>query len=446
MGVIETMGHKVIQGSNVIYDSTASLFEKTGSRESFKSNMFRELMLRTATMTSVRKGADVLNRMRRTENGIIPATYRNCVEREGESIQQCMKEKAAEAIEEKGLEISANGTVTWKESGESLTPEDFKSEYTHVNEDVVHATAKSLELEEGSYNPCDYELNGVNISSDEVGVKRQTDKRPKKEGVGQPKRVENTVIHVEMANETDNPKFISSSSYTLNSSSVLDAFKMLLGFLCVNGLLDKTLVFFVDGARNLNTTIAAMFGFKNIKIILDWYHLRKKMEETLSRICNNTVYRNEMLQKVMPLLWRGNVDGAIATLKLIDMSMVKNESMLIYIMGYLERVRGTIPNYMLRSALGLRNSSNRGEKANDLIVSNRQKHNGMSWSNVGSSSLASVSAALHNNEADNWIHNGTLSFSLVERITPKRPRRNRRRTDVAYSNVNTKHTKGKCAA
>jgi len=162
------------------------------------------------------------------------------------------------------------------------------------------------------------------------------------------------------------------------------------------------------------------------------------MEETLSRICNNTVYRNEMLQKVMPVLWRGDVDEAMATLKAIDMGMVKNKDSLAYLIGYLERVRDTIPNYMLRAELGLRNSSNRGEKANDLIVSNRQKHNGMSWSDTGSTALASVSAIQYNNELDNWIANGKNSFKLVTRTTPRRAKRNRKRTERAYETGSAK--------
>jgi hypothetical protein len=60
--------------------------------------------------------------------------------------------------------------------------------------------------------------------------------------------------------------------------------------------------------------------------------------------------------------------------------------------------------------LGLRNSSNRGEKANDLIVSDRQKHNGMSWSKSGSVALATVSALVTNREYKRWFQTGTLSF------------------------------------
>ena len=419
-------------GSQIIYDSTESFFEKTGPREAFKSNLFRELMLTFASVMSYRNGADILNRMRRTPNGISEQTLRNCVEREGLAIQSHTDEKTAEAIEAEGFAVGDDGVVTWKESGEKVSQDDFVSNLALIDADVVHAAAKRLKLET-SYNPLDYEAGAVSISSDEVGVKRQTETRPRDEEKAQPKRVENMVLHVEICNVADDPKVASSSSYTLNSPSVTIGFKVLFGFLCLNGLLGKTLVFFADGAKNLNTAIAAMFDFVTIKIILDWYHLRKKMEETLSLICNNRNYRNETLQKIMPVLWRGNVDGAISMLKGIDMNMVKDQSKLNYLVGYLERVRNTIPNYMLRAELGLRNSSNRGEKANDLIVSNRQKHNGMSWSDAGSTALASISAIRYNSELDNWIDNGSLKFEMVMRTTPRRAKRNRKRTETAYT-------------
>ena len=69
---------------------------------------------------------------------------------------------------------------------------------------------------------------------------------------------------------------------------------------------------------------------------------------------------------------------------------------------------------MLRKNLGLRNSSNLGEKANDLVVSSRQKHNGMSWSADGSSALASVCAANANGEIDTWVRCSYLSFIFVQ--------------------------------
>jgi hypothetical protein len=62
--------------------------------------------------------------------------------------------------------------------------------------------------------------------------------------------------------------------------------------------------------------------------------------------------------------------------------------------------------------LGLPNSSNRGEKANDLVVSARQKHNGMSWSKPGSLALAAVTALVRNGEYKRWFQTGTLSFAF----------------------------------
>ena len=72
-----------------------------------------------------------------------------------------------------------------------------------------------------------------------------------------------------------------------------------------------------------------------------------------------------------------------------------------------------IPAYAVRRELGLRNSSNRGEKSNDLIVSERQKHNGMSWSNSGSVALASVTALKKNKEYKTWFQEGELEFELA---------------------------------
>jgi len=63
----------------------------------------------------------------------------------------------------------------------------------------------------------------------------------------------------------------------------------------------------------------------------------------------------------------------------------------------------------------LRNSSNIGEKANDLLVSDRQKHNGMSWSKVGSVALASLTALVKNCEYKKWFETKTIEFKLVLR-------------------------------
>jgi hypothetical protein len=47
-----------------------------------------------------------------------------------------------------------------------------------------------------------------------------------------------------------------------------------------------------------------------------------------------------------------------------------------------------------------------------LVVSDRQKHNGMSWSKPGSVALAAVTALVRNQEYKRWFQAGTLSFSF----------------------------------
>ena len=42
------------------------------------------------------------------------------------------------------------------------------------------------------------------------------------------------------------------------------------------------LVFFIDGARDLQNPIPDMYGWRSCEIILDWFHLEKKCKELLS--------------------------------------------------------------------------------------------------------------------------------------------------------------------
>ncbi|HWS83552.1 MAG TPA: hypothetical protein VN207_04770, partial [Ktedonobacteraceae bacterium] len=73
-----------------------------------------------------------------------------------------------------------------------------------------------------------------------------------------------------------------------------------------------------------------------------------------------------------------------------------------------------IPCYALRKKLGLRTSSNPVEKANDLMVSTRQKHNGMSWSPDGSTCLATLTALRHNDEHMQWLRHRDIPFTFPE--------------------------------
>ena len=393
LGEIDTVAHKAESGGKPIYNSGTSFFESTASRERFKSNRLNELILDFSTDTSNRKAAERLNRIRLEEKGIGATTYRNTVEREGESIQNQIEQKCECALSDNGF--SSDGKPL-EES--SYTP----NEPVHIEQAAIEHAAIKLNIWE--YNAEDYELPSetVNVSIDEVCVKRQTETRPGDKET-QPKKVDNTVLHVQARN----------ASYILNAASLIGGLKLLIGLLLFNGLMKKQIVIFADGARAIHTAVLNMLSFANCKIILDWFHLEKKCKEQLSMALKGSKIRNEFLEGgFLACLWYGNINGAIKRLQDIDHKKIKNIDYIIALTGYLERVRAYVPNYALRKELGLRNSSNLGEKSNDLIVANRQKHNGMSWSDNGSVAFATVAAASHNNEIKRWTYNQNISLEL----------------------------------
>ena len=121
--------------------------------------------------------------------------------------------------------------------------------------------------------------------------------------------------------------------------------------------------------------------------------------------------RNEILQKLLRILWVGNVDDAIVYLQNLSEDVLRPKNRIDDLCQYIEKHRDHIPPYALRAELGLRNSSNRVEKANDLVVAQRQKHNGMSWSTSGSGALAQITALMMNDELHSWLNEDLSSVS-----------------------------------
>jgi hypothetical protein len=255
-------------------------------------------------------------------------------------------------------------------------------------------------------NPVPYEkpADSVQVSIDPVGVKKQKEKRD-----GQPKEQKREMVYQTVAHLHQGDR-----SYTLNGRGVWTVLRLILAFVLHNGLLKYNLLFLVDGQRSLNTSILALFAwFGPLQLILDWYHLEEKCKQLLSMALAARDLRNRLLDQLLPLLWLGGVDRAIALLQAIEPDTIKNQDRLAELMGYLTRHRPYIPCYAVRQSLGLRNSSNRGEKANDLLVSARQKHNGMSWSPTGSVALAALTALVRNNEYQQWFQSQTIRFSFA---------------------------------
>lgn len=215
------------------------------------------------------------------------------------------------------------------------------------------------------------------------------------------------MVHIQYGQDT----------YALTACGMKNAMKAMLAFLVFNGLLQNRLVFFTDGARNIKSSIEEMFPFHPYTVILDWYHLKKKCQELLSMAVKGKDMRNKTLEELLRILWVGDVKNAVSYLESLPYSAIKNQKWLDEQINYLKRKEYSITCYAVRAELGLRNSSNPVEKENDMLVAQRQKHNGMSWSKNGSSALATIEMVYQNKYEDIWFQHGQISFVMPEKET-----------------------------
>ena len=382
--------------AHTIYSVADELFEKKPPMERIRSAGYEELLLDFSTDMSYRNAAGRLNRIRHEPGSLSGRTAQNIVEKQGNAILNVIKLKDEAVFEANGF------TKTGKPPKECVIE---KNSFTPISEEDVKKAAAELGIDGViDYSSYESEENTVNVSMDDVLSKKQALSRPDSPEKGQRKYVSNTVIHVHNA----------IARHLIVAGTIAAAMKQLIALVLSAGLVrDNCFVFFTDGAEALHDAITKMFDFQTYKIILDWHHIEEKLKQRLSSACQNSKIRNEQFDKIRPFLWYGNVDRAIQYLESIPESMLKAPEYIFKLIEYLQRNRTYIPCYALRAKLGLRNSSNRGEKANDMVVSHRQKHDGMSWSKSGSLGLAVVTATCLNDDLMNWVHRRDVGIELI---------------------------------
>lgn len=122
-----------------------------------------------------------------------------------------------------------------------------------------------------------------------------------------------------------------------------------------------------------------------IVIILDWYHLGKKLRELMSMIARNKEEKSNHLKFLFFHLWCGKTSEAIDYLQ--TLVKARNQNKLLELIGYLQKHHSEIINYEKRADAGKTIGSGRVEKGVDLVVGYRQKHKGMSWRPKGNKAL-----------------------------------------------------------
>ena len=414
IGRLDIMTYRVAKGSRTVFNSRVNLFPKTAQEEKYHSACYDSLALRLASsIPSYRTCDEILNRIRwqDAEKKIKLRTLTDAVEREGNKIidyidlktEQLLKENKFDAKTGMPLDINAiekpisrPGIPTISQDKIDKTIDEYnsgKEKERQIEETQIHEVFVADEY-------C------INISVDDVGTVEQKETGRMKNPPHKENRhyVKNTVVHIQQG----------LGKYILDGLGIHKMLMVLTAFLLHNNLFEnKSLIFFTDGADDIKNAIKEVFSWRPYRIILDWYHLKKKCQERLSMAMKGREIRNETLKNVLVFLWLGKVDAAIEYLKGMESNKIKNKDHIEKLIAYFQRNWSYIPCYALRQRLGLRVSSNRGEKANDLVVAKRQKHNGMSWSKPGSSGLANVSVIFLNKEDKNWINRRQLEFKLV---------------------------------
>ena len=144
-----------------------------------------------------------------------------------------------------------------------------------------------------------------------------------------------------------------------------------------------------DGATKIRSDLGQIFG-ERVRVILDWYHLAKRVRENLSMIACGKEQREEWEEHLLPLLWNGQVDAARAFVAELS---ARRELAKAALLGYLDKHASEIIDYGRRQDAGKPIGSGRMEKAVDQVIGQRQKNRGMSWTKEGSRALAMLTVA-----------------------------------------------------
>lgn len=152
---------------------------------------------------------------------------------------------------------------------------------------------------------------------------------------------------------------------------------------------ELSVVAITDGAKKIRSDLAALFG-ENVVVILDWYHLAKRVGEQLSMIASCMAQSLEWRQHILPFLWSGDVSSALTFLSGLS---ARRERAKVDLVGYLEKHRSEIIDYGRRQEAGKPIGSGRMEKGVDQVIGFRQKNRGMSWTKLGSRALALLTVA-----------------------------------------------------
>ena len=432
---------------------TGALSRSLGPTERMKTAEFLAVECRLATLDPHMRSNDMLNIAcrRSAANGDLVCAYTEYedVVREGLAAEALLGASCSGTLLSRGVDLAEDGSVADHSAIDASTSGSTASRVTYDPEaDPSSLTERELELRDyvERYNKgkhprkqivCSAEAEAdpsevVYVSVDDVLAHRQTRTRDAVERAGGERpgeRIFHSVSHVEADDAV----------YVLEARKQSVCYALTLACLLENGLEGREVVLFTDGEESLKEIADDVLSSWPHNSYLDYFHVKENIASRFSRafrpgkVIDDTVeperFKNGKVKKssiakitrskyhlreVISMIWAGNVDGAIAYLREVDDRELKpgGRAQLDGVIEYLERKRDRIPCYAIRAHLGLRNSSNAVERANNALVSRRQKKKGVSWCDDGSFALAAMTAVFENGCAQSFFERGSVSLSL----------------------------------
>lgn len=393
--------HQIVDRSTgrKMFDTRSLLPKQSGIRR-YRTQGAKELILFFGLgRLSARDSAKAFSRICHQNVRISETTIRDLAEKEGRAIQADLERQATEILRQPRLAMC-------------IKPDELDS--SMLEEAFVKAKVPDELLKEARTNPVPFTPPSETVFSapDAVFCKKQKERR------APPSALAPAVTEPEMGRKTVSACCATLTYQGQRISLVAASYEALLRLvhasLVVNRLTGKHLCLLSDGERRLRDIFLpglAPYG-GSIHHVLDWHHLDQRASQLLSLALRGKDIRNQHREKLLHLLWFGCVESAIQYIETIPTADIKYQKPLPELVEYLRKRKDQIPVYAVRRQLGLANSSNVVEKANDRLVSARQKGFGMSWSQEGSLALAAIRMVSYNKQEKLWLFAGKISLII----------------------------------
>ena len=377
----------------------------------------KELVISKANNSSFAQVAEDFNSILMRDDCIkfSPRTLNDCCQRWGNEAHENVLQQTNDILVESGFDPDSAKPLADTQLPSCPNECDIQEMEAKIQEILDDFTQNHPNFPDmtGALESVELPENSVILLIDDVSCNRQKEHRDINGKVGSKS--------AETVGNTTAVILFDNNRYVITADNTREALTIALAYMLKHKLLEnRLLVTFSDGASEIRKAIPEIFGFhKALKQYLDWYHVRKRINENLSMglKCGkeNREKKQEIISQILTKLWFGDIDAAIKIIESIDLPFIRNSKKVQDTISYLNARRQYLYCYAARKIVGVTNSSARVEGFNDKLVASRQKNRGMSWSESGSHGLASLAMLIQNGDLADWITSGTVRFSQMRR-------------------------------